>query len=148
MLLGIPLSQTDKAIGTIQFVFLFMLIVLSAFVILYYQVKLQNPDVKEKIGYLYTDINTERKYWGKYYTPGFSLRQFIFICIGAFLFQNEGIQIQFLLHLHLNSAFWYLTYVPHTFKIRQYYETINNWFVMCGTYQILLFTKFCYDPDM
>jgi hypothetical protein len=105
-----------------------------------YSDRLDEDEVKEKIGEMFRDVHLERNSYNKYYYAGFLLRRLVFILI-PLVSSKITIQAQLLFILNVMYILAYGGFKPHKLKTRYWIEMLNEFtnFILC--YHLLCFSK-------
>ena len=89
--------------------------------------RLQEKEVKDRIGNLYIDVtSSDDRPWSWLYYPGFLWRRVIFLMIPIIFFNLTCFQIQLLMLLNLFYVIWYFKIHPHESNLNRRMEVLNE----------------------
>ena len=123
-------TDADRAIGFLITFFMFLVPLVSAFVLKINRPQLYIPQVKRKIYNLYAEVHLFRNPFNIYYYPIFMLRRIIFVILPTFLFNFTFLQIQLLIFLTSFYVMYYSGTKPHAESRRVGLELYNEIMVM------------------
>jgi hypothetical protein len=108
--------------------------------------KLQQPQIKKRIGMLYRNMNSDSL--SLMYYPFFMLRRFMVALTIVFLFEYPFAQVQIL--MASSSAFFiYVTYAnPQVDKLMDKVDFFNETCTIIMSYYVILFSTFYDDPEI
>lgn len=110
------------------------------------QSKLSLYTMKQTIGSIYLDLNTDNR-WGLLYSQVFMLRRIHFLILTFVLTEYPNLQIHFFCY----TTVWYIIFLmqtmPHKTRLTTYSEFINETLLILISYHFILFADLISDAD-
>ena len=111
-------------------------------VLIYYNERLDTPEMKNRIERMYQDIHLGRNYLTKFYYPIFLIRRFIFVIIPVLVPFYPIIQLLALIFLNLTFLALYVHVKPHIEQRKLRMEFLNEWMIHFVSLHLICFTGF------